>query len=157
MLASPGGQTQTIATNVGNLTNATFSSNLFAGDPVDGTWTLKIFDSNNVGTVGQLVNWSLHVNAGKLVSSTASTGNEMDQNPGLDTVAHAGQDEGRQLLRQPDPHESGRRHAVRGPLRRDDPADHHRRPGARHGRRRHCAAASTITVSGCRRATRCRA
>ena len=89
-LVSPGNQTQVIATNVGAVTNATFTSTLFAGDPVDGTWTLKIIDSNNDGVVGQLVNWSLHVNAGKLVSGTASTGNLMDQNPGLDTITQTG-------------------------------------------------------------------
>jgi subtilisin-like proprotein convertase family protein len=87
-LVSPGGQTQVITTSgpVGALSSATFTSNLFAGDPLDGTWTLKIIDSNNDGVVGSLVNWSLQVNAGKLVSGTASPGNQMDQNPGVDNI-----------------------------------------------------------------------
>ncbi len=86
-LTAPGGQTAVIATNVGNLNNATLSTNAFTGGPVNGIWTLTIIDSNNDGLAGQLVNWSLHVNAGRLVSSTASPGNLMDQNPSIDTLA----------------------------------------------------------------------
>jgi subtilisin-like proprotein convertase family protein len=79
-LTSPGGQTVVLATGVGALSNATLSTNAFTGSVINGNWMLTIIDANNGGLVGSLQNWSLHINAGSLVSSTASTGNKMDQN-----------------------------------------------------------------------------
>ena len=79
-LTSPGGQTVVLATGVGSLSNASFSTNAFTGGPINGNWTLSIVDANNGGLVGSLANWSLGINAARLVSSTQSTGDLMDQN-----------------------------------------------------------------------------
>ena len=91
-LAAPGGAPQvqigTVPVPSTGSPPVSFTSAAFTGAPVDGTWTLKIIDSNNAGVVGTLQNWSLHVNAGKLVSSPLSTGNTMDQNPGLDILTN---------------------------------------------------------------------
>ena len=89
-LTSPGGQTVVLnpGAPVGQLNNASFSTGAFAGSVVNGNWTLTIIDTNNGGLVGSLQNWSLQIVTGKLVSSTASSGNQMDQNPATDTIVN---------------------------------------------------------------------
>ena len=65
-LISPSGQTTLLASGVGNLNGATFSTAAFTGVGINGNWSLRITDSNNANLVGQLVSWSLQVKAGVL-------------------------------------------------------------------------------------------